>query len=82
MREINVGRVIRTRPAGNHEFLRRQGFDRTVVALQREGVFVNKMRITLQYFTVVALIKALPHARLLINDVIGMVENIGKGRTK
>jgi hypothetical protein len=40
------------------------------------------VRVALQNFAVIALVKPLAHPRLLINDVISMVENVGKGRTK
>ncbi|MNR11468.1 hypothetical protein D3C85_1277700 [compost metagenome] len=40
------------------------------------------MRVTLQYFAVVAFVEPLAHPRLLINDVISMVKDVGKGRTK
>lgn len=52
------------------------------MAFQRQGMFVNKMGVALQYFTVVTLIKPLTHTRLLINHVIGMIKDVGERRTK
>ena len=48
------------------------------MTFQRQRVFVNKMGVTLQDLAVVTLIKTLPHPCLLINHVVGMVENIGE----
>ena len=40
------------------------------------------MRVALQNLTVVTLIKPLAHARLLVNDGIRMIQDVGKGGTK
>ncbi len=45
-------------------------------------MFINKVRVALQYFAVVALIETLTHMGLLVNDAVGMVKNVGEGRTK
>ena len=82
MREVHVCRMIWARSAGNHKFFSGERLNRTVVALQRQGVFIHKMRVTLQNFTVVALIETLTHARLLVNDRVCVIQDIGKGRTK
>jgi hypothetical protein len=52
------------------------------MALQRQSVFINKVRIALQNFTVVALIESLAHMSLLVNDAVGMVKDVGERRTK
>ncbi|CQC29494.1 hypothetical protein A676_00539 [Salmonella enterica subsp. enterica serovar Enteritidis str. 2010K-0262] len=82
MREIHIIGMVRTRTTGNNKFFCRQGFNRAVMAFQRQGMFVNKMGVALQYFTVVTLIKPLTHTRLLINHVIGMIKDVGERRTK
>ncbi len=45
-------------------------------------MFINKVRVALQYFAVVALIETLTHMGLLVNDAVGMVKNVGEGRTE
>ena len=82
MRKVDINRAIRTRTAGNNKLIRSQRFHRTVVTFQGDRVFINKTGIPLQNFAVIALVKSLPHTRLLINNVISVVENIGKRRTK
>ena len=52
------------------------------MALQRDSVFINKMGIALQDFAVVTLIETLTHMGLLVNDAVGMVQDVGEGRTK
>jgi hypothetical protein len=45
-------------------------------------VFINKVRIALQNFTVVTLIKPLAHPCLLVNNGIRMIQDVSKGGTK
>ena len=52
------------------------------MAFECQGVFINKMRVALQNFTVVTLIKPLTHARLLVNDGIRVIQDVGKRGTK
>ncbi|ABX23353.1 hypothetical protein SARI_03537 [Salmonella enterica subsp. arizonae serovar 62:z4,z23:-] len=82
MREIHIIRMVRTRTTSNDKFFCCQVFNCAVMAFQRQGMFVNKMGVALQDFTVVTLIKPLTHTGLLINHIIGMVEDVGERRTK
>ncbi|MNE29155.1 hypothetical protein D3C80_1226270 [compost metagenome] len=52
------------------------------MTFQRQRMLVNKVRVTLQNFAVVAFVKPLAHPRLLINHGISMVEDVGKRGTK
>lgn len=45
-------------------------------------MFINKVRIALQNFTVVTLIKPPAHPRLLVNNGIRMIQDVSKGGTK
>ena len=52
------------------------------MTLQRQRVLINKVGVALQNFAVVALIETLTHMGLLVNDAVGMVEDVGEGRTE
>ena len=81
VREIHVCRMVRTEPQAITNF--------SAVSVSTEpswhssaGVFIHKMRVPLQNFTVVALIETLTHARLLVNDRVCVIQDIGKGGAK
>ncbi len=76
--KVHVCWPVGARSAGDNKLLCGDGLDGAVMALQRQGVLINEMGVALQDLTVVTLVKSLPHPRLLINNVISMVKDVGK----
>ncbi len=70
--EIDAGRMVRTRAAGDHDVVGADGVLGTVHIADADGVGVDEARVTGEQFALIPLIEPLAHAGLLADDVIGV----------
>ena len=72
MVEIDAGRMVRTRAAGDHDVIGADGVLGAVHVADADGVGVDEARVAGEQFALVPLIEPLAHSGLLADDVIGV----------